>query len=76
MDALVVMMSLVLLSLFPLGGSEGKFCLTSPRGGGPHNRTGLALQPPLVIVSGVSWQSDLEKLMANRKTGKTFVAGK
>ncbi len=33
-DALVVMMSLVLLSLFPLGGSEGKFCLTSPRGGG------------------------------------------
>lgn len=30
-------------------------------------RTGLAQQPPLVIVSGVSWQRDVEKLTARKE---------
>lgn len=53
---------------FPLSGSEGKFCQISSGGRAPHNRTGLAQQPLLLIVSGVSWQRDVEKLTVGRKT--------
>lgn len=67
-DGVVLILFLVLMRFFRSVALREGFDELVRGGRAPLNRTGLAQQPPLLIVSGVSWQRVVEKLTTRRKT--------